>query len=305
MYKTQLERKKANLNNLQERTQKIVLRREIKKAVKEQILFERKKQLNEGIWDSVMDLGQMALDAVGAFPPLEALGVSEIADAANAAIHFTRGLAGDRIHFLYGLLSLISVIPMAGDVVAKPIEYIVRLGRLFGEESAIARNAGRIATFVGQNSDTINSAVRRGQQYIVSNRGNIEKGLKRAQTEARARNRQRNASMAEANESESGAESTTQNSESETGNSIIDSIVSFILGNDTLRGIFENSAVIEGIMEAYDQLKSIFDRAVEALTNVSGHDEEQLSAAAQQVQTEALKRLNESKAGRVSLKVLF
>jgi len=304
MYRTLKEKREANLKKLQERTQKIILRREIKKAVKEQILFERKKQLNEGIWDSVMDLGQMALDAVGAFPPLEALMVSEIADAANAAIHFTRGLAGDRIHFLYGLLSLISVIPMA-DVVAKPIEYIVRLGRLFGEESAIARNAGRIATFLEQNSDTIKSAVRRGQQYIVSNRGNIEKGLKRAQTEARARNRQRNASMAEANESESGTESTTQNSESETGNPIIDSIVSFILGNDTLRGIFENSAVIEGIMEAYDQLKSIFDRAVEALTNVSGHDEEQLSAAAQQVQTEALKRLNESKAGRVSLKVLF
>lgn len=297
MYRTQIERKKANLKKLQERTQKITLRREIKKVVKEQIIFERKKQLNEGIWDSIADLGQMALDVVGSVPGLEAV------DAANAGIHFTRGLSGDRIHFLYGLLSLISVIPLAGDVVAKPVEYIIRLGRLFGEESVIARNAGRIASFLGQNSTAINSAVRRGQQYLVDNRRNIERGLKRAQEQAKTRSRQRNASLAEENESQSETES--QSSESETGNSIVDSIVNFILSNDTLREIFENSAVVEGIMEAYDQLKSIFDRAVEALTNVSDHNEEEINAAAQQVQTEAMKKLNESKVERVSLKVLF
>ena len=291
MYKTQLERKKANLSNLQERTQKIVLRREIKKVVKEQILFERKRQLNEGIWDTVLDFGQTALDVIGSFPGLE------MVDGANAAIHFTRALGGDSAHFLYGLVSLISIIPVAGDAIMKPFEYLVRLARLFGEESAIARNAGRIASYIGSNSQTISRTLTSGQNFVRNNRRDIEKAINKAHTEAQNRNRSR-VRTEDADPTEPAEPETT-------GNTIIDSIVNFILNNDTLREIFADSSIVDGIKNAYDQLASMFDRVVEAFTGVSSHDEEELTAAGQQVQTEALKRLNESKNERVSLKVLF
>lgn len=300
MHKTLKERKEANLKKLHERTQKIALRREIKKVVKEQIILERKKQLNEGIWDSVLDFGQIALDVIGTLPPLEAIGAAELADAANAAIHFTRGLAGERIHFLYGLLSLISVIPIGGDVVAKPMEYLIRLGRLFGEESAVARNAGRIAKFIGDNSQTINASLRRGQEFIVSNKSEIERAVKRAHAQAQNRDRQQNTSMAEQVVSNQNSEF-----ESDSGNAMIDPIVDFILGNDRLREAFADPRIVDGIMSAYEQLVSMFDRVIEAFRGIAEHDEEELTSAAQQIQTEALKKLNESKTERVSLKVLF
>lgn len=298
MHRTLKERKEANLKKLQERTQKIVLRREIKKVVKEQIIFERKKQLNEGIWDSIVDAGQIALSVVGAIPPLEAIGAAEVADAANAAIHFTRALAGgERIHFLYGLLSLVSVIPTAGDVVAKPIEWLTRLARLFSEESAIARNAGKIASFVGRNSETINNSVQRGQQFLISNRSRIERGLKEIQKRTRE---QEEATVNEADEKSS------DNSDTEsTGDSIVDSLINFVMSDETLRELFTNNSLVSGIMEAYDELLELFTTVRNSLSQLGNTTPEELAATAVEPQNESLKRLNESRNDRVSLKVLF
>ena len=296
MYKTQLERKKANLSNLQERTQKIVLRREIKKVVKEQILFERKKQqLNEGILSSLLDIGQIGLSFLGTAGDA-AFGAGAIADAANAAIHFTRALAGgDRIHFLYGLLSLISVVPGVGDLLGKPIELIVRLGRAAGSETAIARNVGRIANFIGVNQAGIISSVNGAQQYVRANRTNIESALKTAHDRAAGRG----------NRPTRGRRPRTMTETSSTDN---ESIVNFILNNQTLQNLFANpdsfGRIVRGIDGAFDQIMSILNAFTEIsgeerteLTNITDTPPEDLAAA--------VERLNESKVERVSLKVLF
>jgi len=297
MYKTQLERKKANLNNLQERIQKIVLRREIKKVVKEQIIFERKKQqLNEGILSSLLDIGQIGLSFLGTAGDA-AFGAGAIADAANAAIHFTRALAGgDRIHFLYGLLSLISVVPGVGDLLGKPIELIVRLGRAAGSETAIARNVGRIANFIGGNRAGIISSVNRAQEYVRANRPNIKSALNAAHRRAAGRG----------NRPTTGRRPGTMTETSSTG--LFESIVNFILNNETLQNLFANPdsfrRIVSGIDGAFDQIMSILnaftgisEEEPTELTNITRTSPEDLAAA--------VERLNESKAGRVSLKVLF
>lgn len=70
------------------------------------MLYPKKfKQLNEG----VMDWVQGGLDVVGIFDP------TGIADLTNAVLYFGRG------EVLFGMLSLISIIPVAGDMIAKPI----------------------------------------------------------------------------------------------------------------------------------------------------------------------------------------
>lgn len=296
MYKTQLERKKANLNNLQERIQKIGLRREIKKVVKEQIIFERKKQqLNEGILSSLLDIGQIGLSFLGTAGDA-AFGAGAIADAANAAIHFTRALAGERIHFLYGLLSLISVIPGVGDLLGKPIELIVRLGRAAGSETAIARNVGRIANFIGANQAGIISSVNRAQQYVSANRTNIKSALTTAHRRAAGRG----------NRPTTGRRPRTMTETSSTG--LFESIVNFILNNETLQNLFANSdsfeRIVRGIDGAFDQIMSILD----AFTGISEEEPTELTNITRtppEVLAAAVERLNESKVERVSLKVLF
>ena len=295
MYKTQLERKKANLNNLQERIQKIGLRREIKKVVKEQILFERKKQqLNEGILSSLLDIGQIGLSFLGTAGDA-AFGAGAIADAANAAIHFTRALAGERIHFLYGLLSLISVVPGVGDLLGKPIELIVRLGRAAGSETAIARNVGRIANFIGVNQAGIISSVNRAQQYVRANRTNIKSALTTAHRRAAGRG----------NRPTTGRRTRTMTETSSTDN---ESIVNFILNNQTLQNLFADPdsfrRIVSGIDDAFDQIMSILN-AFTGITEEEPTELTNITLTPPEVLAAAVERLNESKVERVSLKVLF
>lgn len=79
------------------------------------------------------DYGQFGLDVIGVFDP------TGIADAINALWYFGRG------EYLFGMLSLVSVIPYVGDVLAKPV-------LLFGKASLKAikpiiatKNATKIA----------------------------------------------------------------------------------------------------------------------------------------------------------------
>jgi hypothetical protein len=70
------------------------------------MLYPKKSEkLNEGLMDWV----QGGLDVVGIFDP------TGIADLTNAVLYFGRG------EILFGMLSLISIIPVAGDMIAKPI----------------------------------------------------------------------------------------------------------------------------------------------------------------------------------------
>jgi hypothetical protein len=61
------------------------------------------------LYEGVMDWVQGGLDVVGIFDP------TGIADLTNAVLYFGRG------EILFGMLSLVSIIPVAGDMIAKPI----------------------------------------------------------------------------------------------------------------------------------------------------------------------------------------
>lgn len=73
---------------------------------------EKRKQIDEG----VMDWVQTGLDIGGIFDP------TGILDLTNAVIYFSKG------DILFGMLSLVAVIPYAGDVIAKPILLAAKAG---------------------------------------------------------------------------------------------------------------------------------------------------------------------------------
>ena len=172
MYRTLKEKREANLKKLQERTQKIILRREIKKVVKEQIIFERKQQqLNEGLGDILGTLGHIGAAAWGAFLPGEATGTSEAADAINAVAYL---LEGD---YLMSLLSFISVVPGIGDLVGKPIMALRGLSTMLGNEGRIAGAATQIAEFLTRNSDTIKRGAQSALDFVKTNKRNIKNAI--------------------------------------------------------------------------------------------------------------------------------
>lgn len=97
--KNDLELFRENWNSLNKKDKELVI--ELYKL----LYPKRSKQLDEG----VMDWVQGGLDVAGIFDP------TGIADLTNAVLYFGRG------EILFGMLSLISIIPVAGDMIAKPI----------------------------------------------------------------------------------------------------------------------------------------------------------------------------------------
>ena len=87
-----------------------VLYPEKKKKIQEVIKKEKSNTVNEAWYNTV-------LDVVGWVDP------TGIADALNGVIYLTQG------EYLFGFLSMVAAIPYAGDVVAKPVIYALKLGK--------------------------------------------------------------------------------------------------------------------------------------------------------------------------------
>jgi hypothetical protein len=117
---------------------------QLRKIIKEEfqrermsiILDEEKKRidiLHEGMEKDelllefgMVDVGHFALDIGGLFP-----GVGEAADLANAALYAARG------EFLMAALSVISMIPVVGDIVGKGGKLSILLGKGGGGKAAV------------------------------------------------------------------------------------------------------------------------------------------------------------------------
>lgn len=107
------EEKLNKLKELRENWSKLNV--EEKKIVLElyKILYpEKVSQLNEG----VMDWVQSGLDIAGIFDP------TGISDLTNAVLYFGRG------EVLFGMLSLVAIIPYVGDAIAKPVMLAAKAG---------------------------------------------------------------------------------------------------------------------------------------------------------------------------------
>jgi hypothetical protein len=94
------------------------------------------KEDEDGFWTKFADKSQSLLDVAGIFDP------TGIADAVNATWYFARG------EVLFGMLSLISVVPYIGDALGKPIMLLAKAG---GKEVKLitkalsAKNATKLA----------------------------------------------------------------------------------------------------------------------------------------------------------------
>ena len=87
-----------------------VLYPEKKKKIQEVINKEKSNTVNEAWYNTVLDI-------VGWIDP------TGIADALNGVIYLTQG------EYLFGFLSMVAAVPYAGDVVAKPVMYALKLGK--------------------------------------------------------------------------------------------------------------------------------------------------------------------------------
>lgn len=306
MHKTLMERKEANLKRLHERTQKIVLRREIKKVVKEQIIFERKKQqLNEGLGNILGTLGHIGAAAWGAFLPGEATGTSEVADAINAVAYL---LEGD---YLMSLLSFISVVPGVGDLVGKPIMALRGLSTMLGNEGRIAGAATQLAGFLTRNSDTIRRGAQSALDFVKTNKRNIKNAITTARVAARV------TSSGDNEESNSNSTDFNQRQSRVTGtdDSFTGKMVEILLKDDRVREKLADINVVNGLTSAVDQLENIYKTIVDSFTPFSAANEEEIRDAVSEFTGNEepssasrelpIAELNESKVERVSLKVLF
>jgi len=304
MHKTLKERKEANLKRLQERTQKIILRREIKKVVKEQIIFERKQQqLNEGLGDILGTIAHLSAGVWGSFIPAELTGTAEAADIANGVVYI---LEGD---FLMALLSFISAYPVLGDIVGKPIMALNGLSRMLSNEGRIASSATQIAGFLTRNSSTIQNSAEQAYNFVRRNKDRIKHAIKDARVEAA-----RVTSSGDNEESNSNSTDSNQRQSRATGtdDSFTGKMVEILLKDDRVREKLADINVVNGLTSAVDELENIYKRIVDSFTPFSAANEEEITDAVSEftgneelssVSTE--RPLNESKAGRVSLKVLF
>lgn len=309
MHKTLKERKEANLKRLHERTQKIILRREIKKVVKEQFIFERKQQqLNEGLGDILGTLGHIGAAAWGAFLPGEATGTSEVADAINAVAYL---LEGD---YLMSLLSFISVVPGVGDLVGKPIMALRGLSNMLGNEGRIAGATTQLAGFLTRNSDTIRRGAQTALDFVKTNKRNIKNAITTARITARGAN-----AISRMGDEQSNGDSTDSNQRQSrttgTDDSFTGKMVEVLLKDDRVREKLADVSVVNGLTSAVDELENIYKRIVDGFTPFSTASEEEITDAVSEFTGNdepssasrelPIAELNESKIERVSLKVLF
>tara|TARA_R110001592_G_scaffold179749_3_gene421582 strand:+ start:33803 stop:34894 length:1092 start_codon:yes stop_codon:yes gene_type:complete len=101
-------------------------------------LTEHRQLLKEYKWYNTV------LDLVGIVDP------TGIADGINAISYFKQG------HIFFGMLSLVSLVPYAGDLIAKPLIGLMKLGKLGGagvkgiNAGAKAGNASKVASEAGK-----------------------------------------------------------------------------------------------------------------------------------------------------------
>lgn len=103
----------------------IITERQLALITKEQVLKEN-QDINESEWYNTVG------DIVGIFDP------SGIVDVVNGISYFTQG------DHLFGLLSIISAVPYAGDVVAKPVMGALKIGGTASKELNVAMKLAKV-----------------------------------------------------------------------------------------------------------------------------------------------------------------
>lgn len=206
------------------------------------------------------------------------------------------------------LLSFISAFPVLGDIVGKPIMALNGLSRMLGNEGRIASSATQLAGFLTRNSSTIQSGAEQAYNFVRRNKNSIKNAIKGARMAAQY------ASSEDDEESNSNSTDSNQRQSRATGtdDSFTGKMVEILLKDERVKEKLADVSVVNGLTSAVDELENIYKRIVDNFTPFSTASEEEIrDAVSEFTGNEELSSvstdlpLNESKAGRVSLKVLF
>jgi len=107
---------------------------------------------------TALDAGQLGLDAAGLIP-----GYGEVFDGINALVSLVRG------DYMGAALSLISMIPTAGDYVGKGGKLAIWVSKLAKKEGRL----GKIGQFILKNAPKLKNSLAKFSKFVVENRRQI------------------------------------------------------------------------------------------------------------------------------------
>jgi len=107
---------------------------------------------------TALDAGQLGLDAAGLIP-----GYGEVFDGINALVSLVRG------DYMGAALSLISMIPTAGDYVGKGGKLALWVAKLAKKEGRL----GKIGQFILKNGPKLKGSLAKFSKFVVENRRQI------------------------------------------------------------------------------------------------------------------------------------
>jgi len=125
------------------------------------------RRLPSAFGTQLLNVGQTALDIIGAIPPLEAVGIAEIADFSNASISLLRTISNASSENIQNtIISLISIIPVAGDAIGKGYKWLRAIEAIAGPAIRDVSMWQRIIQYTSRVSPQITRIIQQGMTKI-------------------------------------------------------------------------------------------------------------------------------------------
>lgn len=127
------------------------------------------RRLPSAVGTQLLDIGQTALDLIGAIPPLEAVGIAEIADFSNASISLLRTISDASFENIQNaIISLISIVPTAGDAVGKGYKWLQAIEAIAGPAVRDVSMWQRIMQYTSRVSPRVTRIIQQGMNKITT-----------------------------------------------------------------------------------------------------------------------------------------
>ena len=209
-----------------------------------------KNVMNEGVMDTLLNFGQAGIAFIGSLPPLEATGIAEIADTANAIIFAARG------DFVNCFFSLISIAPVIGDAFGKSgmvLRFLERIRSSGGQ-------AGKVASWTIENLPNLKPALEEVKTFVSENKDQIKSAFEEAGKIYRERSTRTQQTQPQAL-----AES--DSSEEPRFSGYVQDIYEFIINTPGLGRYFAESEFLNGMLRAIDDVDELFGSLLSSLEN--------------------------------------
>lgn len=115
----------------------------------------------------ILDITQTLLDIIGAIPPLEAVGIAEIADFSNASIALLRTISDASLNNIQNaIVSLVSIVPAAGDAIGKGYKWLRAIEAIAGPAIRDVSMWTRILRYVSSVSPRVSRIIQQGMTKV-------------------------------------------------------------------------------------------------------------------------------------------